>query len=77
MGGEAVYSSQARKSSTRARATVISNGGSGSALMRSLPPNWRVMLRMALSATMHPREMRKNLAGSSSSEMVSSDESMM
>ena len=70
-------SSQARKSSTRERLTVISKDDLGSGRMRSLPPACFIMLVMDFSEMMQLRDIRKNLPGSSSSLITSSDESMM
>lgn len=71
------FSSQMRKSSTRERLTVISNETEGVGIILNLPPACFIMLVMAFMEIMHPREMRKNSLGSSSSLITSSEESSM
>ena len=71
------FSNHTRKSSTRERLTVISKWDSGSDTILSLPPACLMMLLMVSKATIQLREILKNPAGSSSSEMTSNDESMI
>ena len=71
---EDYLSSQARKSSTRERLTVISNGDAGLDLILRRPPVCFTMLMMAFSDTMQLLDMRKKFLGSNSFPIISREE---